>query len=291
MPGLPIFLLEIVRKAVQCFPFCAVNDLTTFLRYPGGKRRMLDFLAEHLPSASSIRGKFREPFVGGGTVYFHLRPTKAVLSDVNRELIELYRGIKLNPSQVWRHYRKFPAGKKEYREIRDMDVDGLSITQRAARSLYLNRTCFKGMWRHNRNGKFNIGYGGQGRRWVIARKDLFEIARLLNHAVLVCSDFESIIERTQAKDFIFADPPYRPGERQEVHQHYAGHQFTFEDHQRLATSLRNADRRGVSWALTVSGHKDIRRLYKGFQIISVPRGTSRKIGVTVKGSGEILVRN
>lgn len=268
-----------------------MNDLTTFLRYPGSKRRMLDFLAEHLPAPKSIQGRFQEPFVGGGAVYFHMRPSRAVLSDVNTELMDLYRGIKLNPSQVWRFYRDFPKDKAGYRRIRKMHADSLPITKRAARALFLNRTCFKGMWRHNRDGKFNIGYGGQSRRWAIARKDLFAISQMLKRTQLIASDFEAVIDETLSTDFIFADPPYRPGEKEQVHQHYAGRQFTFADHKRLAASLRRADKRGVDWALTISDHPDITRLYAGFRFVRVPKGTGRKIGVMVKESGEVLIRN
>src|SRR4029077_12779442 len=194
---------------------------TTFLRYPGSKRRMLSFLADHLPNPASIPGRFIEPFVGGGVIYFHLRPRSAVLADVNEELIELYRGISANPGRVWQVYRQYPNTKRGYQKVRDMAVNRLSLPQRAARSLFLNRTCFKGMWRHNLNGKFNIGYGGQSRRWAIRRRDLFEISRLLRTAFLECSDFEPIIARARKADYLFLDPPYRPAEREQLHQHYS----------------------------------------------------------------------
>lgn len=151
------------------------NQLT-FVRYPGGKRRLISFLDEHLPSRSKISGKYIEPFVGGGSVYFHIRPRKAILSDLNAELIDLYRGIRSDPTKVWRIYQHLPTTKKGYNEIRKLKHFSLDLQNRAARTLFLNRTCFKGMWRHNSCGEFNVGYGGQARRWVISQKDLMAIA-------------------------------------------------------------------------------------------------------------------
>lgn len=119
---------------------------------------MLFFLGEHLPKAASITGKFIEPFVGGGAIYFYLQPRNALLCDLNKELIELYRGICESPDRVWRIYRGYPRGKSAYKRIRAAIVEDLTLPQRAARSLYLNRTCFKGMWRHNLEGRFNVGY-------------------------------------------------------------------------------------------------------------------------------------
>ena len=263
----------------------------TFIRYPGGKRRLISFLDDHLPSTHKITGKYIEPFVGSGSVYFHLRPKKAILADLNAELIDLYRGIRSNPDKVWRIYRSLPTTKKGYNEIRKLKHLDLDLQNRAARTLFLNRTCFKGMWRHNSDGQFNVGYGGQARRWVISRKDLFAVARALRNASLKCSDFEFIIDEASLGDYLFLDPPYRPGEREQLHEHYVGKEFTFTDQQRLASCLKDADKRGVAWSMTISAHPDIIKLYKKFHTQTIPRGTGRKIGVLVNDSGEVLISN
>lgn len=252
---------------------------------------MLAFLSEYLPAADTIAGRFVEPFVGGGAIYFSLQPKNAVLADVNPELIDLYRGIARNPDRVWRIYRAYPQGKAAYKRIRAAMVDTLSLSQRAARSLYLNRTCFKGMWRHNLAGRFNVGYGGESRRWVIARKNLFSLSTLLSTARLKCCDFEPTICAARSGDYIFADPPYRPGAKEQTTEHYMGRQFTFVDHQRLAGLLRAADKRNVRWSLTISSHPDILGLYRGFSVTNIPLGTGRKIGSLVKNSGEVLIAN
>lgn len=261
------------------------------LRYPGGKRRLLTYLAGHLPSPKKITGKYVEPFIGGGSVFFYLQPKKAILSDLNVELIDLYRGIRLDPDRVWRIYRKMPSNKRGYIEIRNVKHSDLDLVQRAARTLFLNRTCFKGMWRHNLAGQFNIGYGGQSRRWVITRQLLLHVARILKRASLKCLDFEFIIEEATASDYLFLDPPYRPGEREQLHAHYVGQQFTYADHKRLAGALKAADKRGVPWSMTVSSHPDIGRLYKGFAFQNIQRGTGSRIGVLMQNSGEVLISN
>ena len=106
----------------------------------------------------------------------------------------------------------FTPTQKGYKDVRNLDTGKLTLLQRAARSLYLNRTRFKGMWRHNMEGKFNIGQGGRSRRWTIRRRDLFEISSLLQRASLECSDFEPIISSAKTTDYLFLDPPYRPDE-------------------------------------------------------------------------------
>lgn len=262
--------------------------IMNFLRYPGSKRRMLEFLRPHLPTAATLQGRYVEPFVGSGAVFFMLGPSQALISDVNPDLIDLYRGIKQSPEAVWDRYCTFGSGKAEYRRIRDA-VSPELLVDRAARVLFLNRTCFKGMWRHNQDGKFNVGYGGQDRRWVISLDDLIAVALALRKAELRCCDFEEVVGNCSAGDFIFTDPPYQPGERELANDHYVARRFSFEDHRRLASVLQNAKRQGVAWALTTSAHPDIVELFTGNQIIKVPRGTGRTPGTTIINSGEVLI--
>jgi DNA adenine methylase len=191
-----------------------------FIRYPGGKQRLLNFLLPYLPPPDSIKGLFIEPFVGGGAIFFALCPKRALLGDINPELIDLYRGIRGYPSRVWEIFKNFPATKRAYYQIRNSKIGQSDLVSRAARTLYLNRTCFKGMWRHNGNGEFNVGYGGQDRRWVISKETLVCVSKRLWPVSLKCSDFEETIDVCEEDDFIFVDPPYRPGEREMIHDHY-----------------------------------------------------------------------
>lgn len=262
----------------------------TFLRYPGGKSRMLEFLIQHLPSSSAITGKYVEPFVGGGSVYFSIQPKKAILSDANQDLVDLYLGIQKDAKNVWKNFIRFGKTKTEYFRVRDI-YSPRGLTQKAARVLFLNRTCFKGMWRHNSSGNFNVGYGGQDRRWVINQENLLQVKKAIRRAKLLCSDFEEIIDNAKEGDFIFSDPPYRPNEKEQLHSHYVGKKFTFDDHIRLSKALKRATKRKVKWALTISAHPEILALYRGSCIIKIPRGTGRKPGSTVNDSGEVLITN
>ena len=159
----------------------------------------------------------------------------------------------------------------------------------AARLLYLNRTCFKGMWRHNASGMFNVGYGGQSRRWVITEQALMDISRRLRRAALRCTDFESIIDSCQTGDFVFADPPYRPGHLELANEHYVSQAFSHSDQKRLASALRRLANRGIPWALTNTAHPEILDLYQDFRILSLPRGTGAQPGALTRESREAII--
>lgn len=224
-------------------------------------------------------------------MFFYLKPKSALISDINLELIDLYKAIRSDPQAVWEAYRNLPEGKEAYNQIRKLRHKDLDPISGAARLLYLNRTCFKGMWRHNGKGQFNVGYGGTARRWVITQDDLDSVAHLLQSASMVCSDFEPIINDSRAGDFIFIDPPYRPGMKEQSNAHYVGQQFTFADQQRLALSLLRASECGVSWTMTNSLHPDILGLYPDCRIIPMPRGTGRTPGALTSESGEVIILN
>ena len=232
-----------------------------FLRYPGGKRRIWPDLSRTLLPYRRTFHRYIEPFLGGGSTFFFMRPAVATLSDINRELIDLYLGVRQDPDAVWAEYMAFPGTRRGYYEARALDPQILPLVTRAARLLFLNRTCFKGMWRHNSAGDFNVGYGGQSRRWVITAQDLSDVAESLAGVDLVCSDFEAVINGASEGDLVFVDPPYHRGHREQLHEHYMGGRFTFEDQTRLTAALGRASERGVRWVATNSSHRDLLDLY------------------------------
>jgi DNA adenine methylase len=262
-----------------------------FIRYPGGKQRMVDCIMPYLPTKASVKGKFVEPFLGGGAVFFLFEPERALLADINEELMTLYRGIRLFPQKVWEIFSSFPPTREAYYRIRDASFDKSDVAFMAARTLYLNRTCFKGMWRHNSNGQFNVGYGGQARRWVIGEDSLVEVSKRLCTADLICSDFQPIIDMCETGDFIFADPPYCPGERELIQSHYVYNKFSFVEHRRLADTLLKATRRGARWALTISSHPATLQLYKGNRVVPFSKGTGKSPGILTKNPGEVIICN
>ena len=232
-----------------------------FLRYPGGKRRMWPELSRALLLQRRTFHRYVEPFLGGGSTFFFVRPVVATLSDINGELIDLYLGGREDPNAVWEEYKSFPDTRRGYYEARALDPHMLPLVSRAARLLFLNRTCFKGMWRHNSAGDFNVGYGGQSRRWVITAQDLLDVGESLAGVELMCSDFEAVIDGANEGDLAFVDPPYRRGHREQLHEHYVGGRFTFEDQTRLAVALGRAAERGVQWTATNSSHRELLDLY------------------------------
>ncbi|HCT30218.1 MAG TPA: DNA adenine methylase [Bacteroidales bacterium] len=263
-----------------------------FLRYPGGKTKMLSYLVNHLPNKEEIKGTYIEPFVGGGSIFFYMNPNKAIISDLNKELISLYKGIKLYPHKVWETFESFPSGKLGYYEIRDNNYEEKPLHYRAARTLYLNRTCFKGMWRHNNNGNFNVGYGGEERRWVITHQNIIELSHIFRKAEIMQNDFEKVILGASKNDFIFLDPPYKPGEKDLYELHYSSGKFLFKEQVRLSETLKSLPKsKNIRWAMTNSSHKDIIDLYKDYNVKLIPLCTSDKPGIQTKKSNEVLITN
>lgn len=267
------------------------SPMPRLLRYPGGKARLLRSLGAFLPRRTEIKERYVDPFIGGASVFFHLRPQHALLSDVNPDLIDLYVTLRDHPSETWNRYCHMPDGKEGYYYVRGLDPSTLDAQSRAARLLYLNRTCFKGMWRHNKRGQFNIGYGGESRRWVVSELGLLEVSHLLESADIECADFEVIIDRTSSSDFLFLDPPYRPGDKEMPNAHYVGQQFTSSDHSRLALALQRASRRAVPWVMTNSAHPEILALYEGNSAAPMPSGTGSLPGLLCRSGGEVVIFN
>jgi len=263
-----------------------------FLRYPGGKSKLLFFLANLLPQSDRIKGRYIEPFVGGGSVFLYIQPERAILSDLNEELIDLYKGIRNYPHKVWETFASFPSGKETYYRVRDEEYEDKPLYYRAARTLYLNRTCFKGMWRHNPSGNFNVGYGGEARRWVITHESIIQLSRRLRKAAIIQSDFEPILDQCSDGDFIFLDPPYKPGEKEMSEAHYINGKFSFEDQVRLSGKLKElAGKNSVNWLMTNSSNREICELYNDFNVVKVPVGTSNVIGVSTNNSKEVIISN
>lgn len=250
----------------------------------------MGYIAQRLPK-DNIQGSYFEPFVGGGAVFFYRQPVNAVLSDLNKELVELYRAIRLYPHKVWEAFEAAPAGKENYYKIRDSD-EKRNLYQRAARTLYLNRTCFKGMWRHNTQGKFNVGYGGEERRWAISHENLIQVSKSLRTADIRHADFAEVLLDVRDGDFVFFDPPYKPGEKEFVEQHYVNTRFSFDEQVRLAVEIKKTLRKvNFRWLMTNSAHPEIQELYQEFKVRTINIGTGSRLGIPGKGENEVLISN
>jgi DNA adenine methylase len=228
-----------------------------FLKWPGGKRW---FVAEHAHLLPTTYERYIEPFLGSGAVYFHLEPRKALLGDANEDLVETYRAIKKDPAGVERHLR---------RHHRDHDAeyyyavrDGLMRTgvTRAARFVYLNRTCFNGIYRVNLQGKFNVPVGTKT-AVVLDTDDFHATARLLRRAAIRDGDFEPLIDAAEGGDLVFADPPYTVRHNNNGFVKYNETLFSWSDQERLARALVRAARRGAKVVATNAAHDEVRSLY------------------------------
>jgi DNA adenine methylase len=204
-----------------------------------------------------------EPFLGAGSVYFHLQPKRAVLGDINEELINAYRAIR----DDWQGLkRSLQYRQRAHREDPDAYFYRVrarapqNVSERASRFVYLNRTCFNGIYRVNVRGKFNVPRGSKDD--VVLDTDNFPaMARLLRRATLRAGDFERLVDQAVRGDFVFADPPYTVRHNHNGFNKYNEVLFSWKDQERLACALLRAAKRGVKVICANANHESIRQLY------------------------------
>jgi DNA adenine methylase len=236
------------------------QPLKPFLKWAGGKRWL--FESGQL-SPPSFPGRYIEPFLGGGAVFFEIRPKRAILSDANWRLIELYEVIRdeLQEFEVLLRKHASSHSKDYYYSLRSKRLR--KPTTRAAQFLYLNRTCWNGLYRENLQGQFNVPIGSK--ETVIFDTDDFPAwSKALRGKRLKCQDFESAIDEAAEGDFVFVDPPYTVRHNVNGFVKYNQNIFAWEDQVRLRDALRRATSRGAFFAMTNADHKSIRDLYAGF---------------------------
>jgi DNA adenine methylase len=246
--------------------------MTPFLKWPGGKRW---FVAKHSHLIPIEFDRYIEPFLGGGSVFFYLRPKRATIGDTNSDLIAAYQGLRDDCDAVeqalCRHELNHSAD--YYYGVRDSSPK--SAIERAARFIYLNRTCFNGIYRVNLKGKFNVPKGTKST--VIFDQDDFEDASsLLQRAKICIADFEELVDTAKRNDLVFADPPYTVRHNSNAFIKYNEKLFSWDDQVRLADSLMRARNRGARIVVTNANHKAVRLLYadRGFHIRAVARFSS-----------------
>ena len=234
-----------------------------FLKWPGGKRWLVTRYTDIFPSSYN---HYIEPFLGGGAAFFKLQPKKSILSDINKELIETYIAIKKDWKEVLSKLKEYQKrhNREYYYKIRKSKPR--TMTSRASRFIYFNRTCWKGLNRVNLSGIFKVPIGTKTQ--VLTTEDDFEeISRLLRKAQLKHSDFEPIIDLAKEGDLIFADPPYSAKQSNNGFIKYNDKLFNWEDQVRLRDSLLRAKRRGANILVTNSAHDSVCELFsRDFEI-------------------------
>lgn len=247
-----------------------------FLKWAGGKGRLIEQIGPYLPPSAA---SYYEPFAGSGALFFHLKgidfASRYILSDANAELILTYRTLRDRPEQLIallkvhkeRHERVY------YNAIRALDREpdweGMSAITRAGRLIYLNQTCYNGLWRVNSKGQFNVPMGRYRNPAIAQEERLRQAARALRGTELLHTGFEEAVEEAKRGDFIYFDPPYLPISATANFTSYARDGFSLTDQQRLAALFADLDRRGCRIMLSNASHPLIRELYAPYRIETI----------------------
>ena len=270
-----------------------------FLKWAGGKRQLLPIIKTYIPRTFT---QYYEPFVGAGAVLFSLQPSRSVINDTNAELINCYQVIKEHPDELLmlcQHHERDNSKAYYYRlrsQDRQPDFQDLSPVERAARILYLNKTCFNGLFRVNSQGQFNVPYGDY-KNPVIADPAIIQaVSAFLNQrAVRICQgDFEAVLSTARKKAFVYFDPPYHPISDTSSFTGYSLDGFGEQEQRRLKAVCDKLSDRGCNVLVSNSNAPLIRELYTDdrYQIEEVRASRSiNSIGSKRGKIGELLIFN
>lgn len=269
------------------------GGLAPFLKWAGGKRSLLPSLLPLVPSAIDT---YYEPFIGGGALFFELarqgRFARAKLGDQNEELIRCYVAIKRDVSEVIKTLEGLRYGEEAFYEVRDRNPAGLTDAARAARTIYLNRCGYNGLYRVNRAGEFNVPFGHHRNPRLVHPERLGLVSAALQKADLVVGDFETLVRAAGPDDFVYFDPPYVPVSATANFTAYARDGFAAPDQERLAHLLRGLGERGVKALLSNSDCLTTRRLYRGLPRVRVDVRRTINSNATKRGPvSELIVRS
>lgn len=279
-----------ISPLVKCSPF---------IKWAGGKRQLLAELGQRLPVEWNT---YYEPFVGGGALLVHLensgRLSRAVISDLNSELINLYRVVQDTPGLLVTALanEEFRNDEDCYRMMKERFngmIGGPShALERAALLIYLNKHGFNGLWRVNRKGKFNVPFGRYRKLSLPSETSLLKFSAMLERVKIYNRDFAAAVTTAKKGDFIYFDPPYQPLSKTASFTDYNARGFPFEEQERLARLFRRLTKKGVQVMLSNSKVPEIEELYKNYsvEIVDAKRFINCN-GERRKGIQEIIVTN
>lgn len=264
-----------------------------FLKWAGGKTQLLSLLLEVIPQPIET---YYEPFLGGGALFFALaqrnRFHQAILNDFNPDLIECYRAVLDVPEEVIYHLKEMPCNREFYESIRK--VKPKTLSQRAARIIYLNKTTYNGLYRVNRRGEFNAPFGAFGRTpRILDAENLRNCSETMRYGIsLYTGDFVQAIDGAREGDVVYFDPPYVPINTTSGFTNYTRDGFTLDDQRRLAICFRDLAQKGVKAVLSNSDTAVIRDTYQEFDLHSIPvRRPINSVGTARGFVAEVLVFN
>ena len=258
-----------------------------FLKWAGGKNRLIPQIRIHLPERHSYK-KYYEPFLGGGAVFFYLQPCVARLTDVNPELIVTYNCVKNNLEELIKLLKIHAHNHSEeyYYELRQTVVK--TDLEKAARLIYLNKTCFNGLYRVNSKGQFNVPLGRYKNPNICPIELLLSASDSLQSAEIKQADFNDILNHaTGSDDFVFFDPPYHPISSTSYFTAYSRNSFNEDDQIRLRDTCAELANRGVKVMVCNSDCKFIKTLYSEINFKIFPIKAPRVINSNIKNRGTI----
>ena len=264
-----------------------MSKAPTFVKWAGGKKQLLDQFKSYFPKEID---RYFDTFMGGGAVAFyiikHYKPKEVFISDNNEELINTLNIIKNNVDELINLLKEHKKNhnKEYYYKIRSLNPDVLSKVERAGRFIYLNKSCFNGLYRVNSKGGFNVPIGSSKNPLICPEEDLREISQLLKNAKVEVKQFYEIEKEVKKGDFCYFDPPYYPLKKASFTT-YTKEQFLEKEQERLAQLFKELDKKGAKVMLSNSDTKFIRELYKDYPIKIVK--ANRMINCDGKGRGKI----
>ncbi len=267
----------------------------SFVKWAGGKTQLL---AQFKPFFPEKIDRYIEPFVGGGAVFFYVKkrydPKEVILSDNVEELVNCYVVVRDNVDELVEFLKVHKGGhsKDYYYKIRAMDVADLDDVERAGRFLYLNKTCYNGLYRVNSKGMFNVPMGRYKNPSILMEDRLIEASELLQAVTIKLQNFDGVLNDAEKGDFVYFDPPYYPLSATANFTNYTPHNFLEEEQTRLAEVYRKLDKKGCFVMESNSDTKLINELYAGFRIEIVKARRMINSDATKRGAiNEVLILN
>lgn len=268
-----------------------------FLKWVGGKRQLMPSIVEHLPE--NIKDyKYIEPFIGGGAVLFNLQPKNAIINDYNEELINVYQVIKNNLDELITDLKKHKNEADYFYSIRSLDRNGefkkLTTVQRASRIIFLNKTCFNGLYRVNNAGEFNSPFGRYKNPNIVNEPTLKAVNKFLNsnNIDIKSGDYSDALKQADKKCFVYLDPPYHPISESSNFTGYVQGGWNMYDQIDLKTACDELNKKGVKFLLSNSSADFIKDLYKDYKITIVKANRAINSNGADRGEvDEVLIRN
>jgi len=265
------------------------------LKWAGGKKSLLREIVGNFPSDYRNR-RYHEPFLGGGAVFFWLKPQSGTVNDINRRLMNFYKIVRDRPEELIQRARQYRYEEKTYYELRERFNSGkTSDVEEAALLLYLNKTAFNGLYRENSTGEFNVPFGAYTNPRVVHEAVILAVSNSLKKVEVLNLDFNYILDYAKEGDLCYFDPPYQPVSETANFTQYDKHGFGFEEQEQLRDVCLKLHKRGVFFVLSNSYSEQVRTLFEeidGFRIEQVNAKRSISSDASTRGAiPEILVSN